>query len=145
MIPLIHIIAILPLVFILYSYIGLINTIFLFLGGWAFEIDHYLYCIIKHKDFSLKHCYDFHHPFAKEKDLLHIFHVVEFYILVFIIGLFIEPVMYLFYGLVYHISFDFIKGIYLKYYKKDPRANNSRALSLIMWLKRHSLQNKTNQ
>lgn len=136
MIPLIHIILTLPITYILYPYIGLINVIFFFLGGWAFDVDHYLYCIFKHKNFSLKDCYEFHHPFAKEKDLLHIFHVIEFYLLILIIGLFIQPILWLFLGLLYHISFDFIKGAYLKYYKKDPRAYNTRAKSLIMWLRR---------
>lgn len=136
MIPLIHILAILPWCYILYPSIGLINTLFLFLGGWAFDVDHYLYCIFKHKNFSLKACYDFHHPFAKERDVLEIFHTFEFYLIVFIIGLYIEPVLYLFIGLVYHILFDFAKLGYYKY-KKDPRTDNCRAISLIMWLRRH--------
>lgn len=132
-----HLIAILPLCYILYPSIGLISTLFLFFGGWVFDIDHYLYCIVKHKSFSLKKCYEFHHPWAKEKDLLHIFHTFEFYLLVFIIGLFVKEIFYLFIGLVYHITFDFIKVGYTKYYKKDPRADNCRARSIIMWLRRH--------
>ena len=134
---LIHLIAILPIVYYLYPSIGLINSIFLFMGGWISDIDHYLYCIFKHRNFSFKKCYEFHMPFAKEKDVLHIFHIAEFYILTLIIGLFIEPFLYLFYGLLYHLIFDLIKLAYLKYYAKDPRADQGRAYSLIMWLRRH--------
>ena len=133
-----HILAVSPLVYYLYPQIGFINSLFLFLGGWAFDVDHYLYCIFKHRNFSLGDCYKFHTPFAKEKDLLHIFHVIEFYLLVLAIGLFVQPALYLFFGLVYHISLDFIKNGYLKFYKRDPRANNCRAYSLILWLKRHN-------
>lgn len=133
--PLIHILLISPVCYFLYPYIGLINAIFLFLGGWAFDIDHYFYCIFKHKNFSLKDCYKFHSPYSKEKDLLHIFHVIEFYILVFIIGLFVEPVLYLFFGLVYHFLFDLINKYIIK--KKYKLNYNLRAFSLIMWLRRH--------
>ncbi|MBS3155195.1 hypothetical protein J4404_01715 [Candidatus Woesearchaeota archaeon] len=133
-----HLLTVMPLCYFLYPYIGLVNTIFLFLGGWAFDIDHYFYCIVKHKSFSLKKCYEFHHPWSKEKDLLHIFHTIEFYLLVLIIGLFVEPVLYLFFGLIYHISFDFMQIGYLRYYKKDyEKTSNCRAHSLIMWLRRH--------
>lgn len=125
--PLFHILVILPLVYYLYPQIGFLNSLFLFLGGWVFDIDHYLYCIFKHKNFSLKDCYKFHTPFAKEKDLLHIFHVAEFYLLILVIGLFVKSVLYLLFGLIYHLIFDFIKLAYLKYYVKEPRANNGRA------------------
>ncbi len=140
--PLFHLIAVSPVVFILYPEIGLINSLFLFVGGWLFDIDHYLYCIFKHKNFSLKDCYNFHSPYAKEKDLLHIFHVIEFYIFIFIIGIFVTPFIYLFLGLMYHQIFDLSKIIYFKI-KKDPRLKNARAISLIMWIRRHSPSNST--
>lgn len=142
MFPLIHIIAILPIVYYLYPSIGLVNSLFLFIGGWASDIDHYLYCIFKHKNFSLKKCYEFHTPFAKEKDVLHIFHVAEFYVLILIIGWFIEPILYLFYGLLSHLILDLIRLVYLKYYAKDPRADHGRAYSLIMWLRRNLNKSK---
>ncbi len=142
MTPLFHILITLPLCYILYPEIGIINTVFLFFGGWAFDVDHYLYCIFKHKNFSLRDCYNFHHPFAKEKDLLHIFHVIEFYLLILIIGIFIKPILWAFFGLFYHILFDIINICYYKI-NRNPHADNCRARSLFRWLKRHSPSNST--
>lgn len=134
--PLFHFLITIPFCYIIYPFIGPVNTALVFFGGWIFDFDHYLYCIFKHKNFSVIDCWRFHSPFAKEKDLLHVFHTIEFYVLILIISFYIEAIGFLFIGLIYHQLFDIIKLIYLKI-KKEPRANNCRAASLIMWLKRH--------
>lgn len=140
MLPTLHILFTLPLCFILYNYfhVSLFNVLIVFFSAWLFDVDHYLYCIFKHKSFSLKKCYEFHKPFPrKERDLLHIFHTIEFYILIGILGIFSEIFFFVFIGLIYHILFDIIHNTYLKYVKKVKDMWKMRAFSLIMWLRRH--------
>ncbi|MFA5175720.1 MAG: hypothetical protein WC413_00455 [Candidatus Nanoarchaeia archaeon] len=146
MIPLIHILVTLPFCFILYNYfdVSLINTLIIFFSAWIFDIDHYLWCIFHNKSFSLKKCYEYHSPHPrKDRDLLHIFHTIEFHILILALSFFSEIFLCVIIGIAYHMLFDLVNAIYMKQVKGVTEVWNMRAISLIMWLKRHYSPSKS--
>lgn len=131
MLPLVHFIASVIgviLLFPIYKYWSLA----FFIGSFLIDFDHYLWHIIKNKNFSLKKAYFYHHPSNKyrDKDLLHIFHVWEFWLLMLILAFFNIFFLMVFLGMVYHLIFDMVDLFMHKKY-------DSRAMSYFAWLKRH--------
>ena len=118
------------ILFPIYKY----KVLALFIFGFFIDVDHYLYDFFKYK-VSLKKSYLMHmNKNITLKDQLHIFHVVEFWILALILTIIShkDTILLLFIGLIFHLSLDFIYQAYNKKYIK-----HTRALSLIAWLIRH--------
>jgi len=129
-----HVIITFILGIILYPFIGLYSLV-VFLSGFLFDIDHYFYYVLKKRDFSLKnsylYCLQGNEVSEYHMDVLHIFHIVEFWILLLILGFLIHKIfLFVFIGLVFHMILDLINLV-----KID--ALGVRAWSLIGWLKRH--------
>ncbi|MEK6841446.1 MAG: hypothetical protein AABW57_01780 [Nanoarchaeota archaeon] len=122
------------ILFPFYSYYSLLIFIF----GFFIDVDHYLYDIIKTKNPSLINSYRMHINKNKIlKDQLHIFHTIEFIIL-FILLTIISNNFYLILismGLVLHLILDAIYYIYIT--KKNIELKQTRAFSLISWIKRN--------
>ena len=81
-----HLILLTPLIVILYPFFG-IHSIWAIFGAFLIDFDHYPWTILKLKTFSLKKCHYYHKNICtvyKDKDVLHIFHTIEFLIIMVI-------------------------------------------------------------
>jgi len=115
MLPIVHIIAGLITAGILMPFIGIWNAIIIFLASWAIDVDHYIHHIFKFRNFNLKQSY-WRHRLDKPRDDLHVFHIIETWI-VFVIASFYNEIMFFFtFGLMIHIAFDLLELAITKKY-----------------------------
>lgn len=102
------------------------------LGSFFIDVDHYWWEIIKTRDFSFKRAYTNcklkSNGFIKSFDF-HVFHIVEFWILMGIWSFFSELGFIIFLGVVFHNVIDLIYGI-INYDKKF----DGRPLSIFEWI-----------
>ena len=129
MVPKIHIIASIPfflLFFILYGYWS-----FAFLLGAIFiDVDHLFWYFYRHKSLNLKKAYYYHRPGGgNEKDMLHIFHTIEFFVFLMILSFFYKLLWMVLLGVTMHLIMDIYDMYKYKY-------SDARALSVIRWLNR---------
>lgn len=136
----IHLLSSAILAAILYRFVGL-HSLWIIVGGFLIDVDHLFWTIGKFRYWSLAFSYEYHddrHLTTYEKDILHIFHTVEFWALMILAGgisyllgwIFIFWMFSLtFVGMVLHLLLDFSSLI-------KRGMVNVRAISLIGWLKR---------
>ena len=109
---------------------GLTNALIFLFGSIFIDTDHYIAYIIKEKKWSLKRSYfywkDEHYPY----DELMIFHTIEVWFLLLIVGLFINQILFLLAGMLYHELFDI-------YDMHKRKLFNARAISLFAWSSRN--------
>ena len=106
-----------------------------FIGGFLIDVDHYLWYFIKKRKLNLKEAYYYHRDkeyFTKEESksdlpLLHIFHVFEIWLIVFILAFFHKFFLIIFLGLLVHVIMDITEMVRTKAYK-------IRAISLFYWI-----------
>ena len=87
------------------------NVIYIMVGGFLIDIDHYLWYILKYKNFSIKNTY----KLSKNNKILyrlHIFHLIEVLILCIILSFFSKIFLLITIGLVIHHAMDFYHMIY---------------------------------
>jgi len=131
MLPLKHFLASIIVLGFLFPFYKLWGLAFL-IGSFFIDVDHYLWYIIRHRNFSLKNAYFYHKERPRrERDMLHIFHVWEFWVLMFVLAFFNNFFALIFLGLVFHLILDFID----LYFNIDTIYN--RAFSFFAWLQRH--------
>jgi len=101
------------ILFPLYSY----KVLFLFILGVLIDIDHYFEYAISKKDFNPWKAYQFYMENERKKikreRKVHIFHLIEFWILILIITIYLKT-DYMFLisaGLILHLSLDFYDAI----------------------------------
>ncbi len=103
--------------------LNLYNFLFLFFCTWVFDVDHYLFYVLKKKDLNFFHAYDY---FIKKKNLrleerrrlmllnnrIFIFHTLEIIFLIFIlIFVFSKLHGFLFLlGNIFHLFLDVIES-----------------------------------
>ncbi|MBI2106435.1 hypothetical protein HYT57_00465 [Candidatus Woesearchaeota archaeon] len=104
-----------------------ISSFLVFISGFLIDIDHYIWYALKFKDLNPKNSYIFHKERRQliEIDRLHIFHVIEFWLLILILGI-IFYIPTLIFGLVTHLIMDFSE--------MPLTSKNLRSTSLILWL-----------
>jgi len=99
--------------------INLINLALIFLSSFLIDFDHYLASLIKTKKWKLSDSFRYHKKqLAKEnkeiarglkrKGDFHLFHTIEFHILIGIMGIFFRPFLYIFMGMMFHTLLDII-------------------------------------
>ena len=99
--------------------ISLINLSLVFLSSFLIDFDHYLASLIKTKKLSLKHSFEYHKQVGikQQKDLekgiktkgdFHLFHTIEFHILIAVLSIFFNPLFYVFIGMLFHSLLDII-------------------------------------
>ena len=117
---LMHLIASLLLSAALYPFFS--HAAFLVLvGGFAIDIDHYLYYILKTGSFSMRKAVDF----CKGKTYISvfcIFHHLEFAILIFALGLLSIPAMMIAVGAAAHFGMDVVYVATTRDIKKEARS-----------------------
>ena len=105
---------------------GSINALIFFFASVFIDTDHYMAFVFKEKNWSLKKSYyywkDEHYPY----DELMVFHTIEIWFLLLIIGLTIKPVLFLLAGMLYHELFDI-------YDMNKRKLYDARAISLFAW------------
>ncbi|MBU1246185.1 MAG: hypothetical protein ABIJ20_04565 [Nanoarchaeota archaeon] len=105
-------------------------TIAVFFSGFFIDIDHYLYYILKKRNFNLKKAYQCEtKPFGRDR--LHIFHTIEFYTLIFGLAIFHNFFFFILIGLSFHQLIDIVDVIIFPY-KRGWRTN-----SIYTWINRH--------
>ena len=111
----------------LFPIIGL-NALIVFFSGILIDFDHYMQYVIDFKDYSLKRSYKYFVS-TVPTDVLQIFHVVEFLIILLVMAFFIEFLRYVIIGISVHIAMDFL-------YMQENNIKGARATSAIMWVLR---------
>ena len=137
----VHFITSAILTAILWPFIGL-YSLWIMVGGFLIDFDHYLYAGFKWKMWDLKESYKFQvnwskNPRKKNGEILHIFHTIEFWIFMITMS-FISyryDQIFLFYmfaitfsGMILHLILDGSHALY-------RNRLGERALSLLWWLK----------
>jgi len=99
--------------------VGTLNLILVFLSSFLIDFDHYLNGVWKGKAWSLRKNFEYHKEIGKneKKDLnkgikrkgdFHLFHTVEFHLLVGLLGVLWIEFYYIFIGMVFHSLLDVI-------------------------------------
>ncbi len=131
------------ILFFLFPEITLLGALVIFLSSFLIDVDHYFVYILRKKDVNLFRAYKWHILLGrnlKEKlkqiPFYHVFHSVEFIILLGILSFFSRWFFYILIGVLFHSFLDFYGFIAHKEFK-------SRAYSFISYLRaRAKKQNK---
>jgi hypothetical protein len=81
-------------------------ALFVIVGGFLIDIDHYFWYILKYRDFSLKKAV----YFSKSNKILyklHIFHLTEFLIVCIVLSFYSNVFLLISIGLMLHYAMDF--------------------------------------
>ncbi len=147
----IHLITSIILAVALWPFIGP-YSLWAIVGGYLIDFDHYIYAGFKYKLWNLKDSYGFHIRYLcknakKNREILHIFHTVEFWAfmaLVIIIS-YINDWRFIFYmfavtlvGMAMHLILDLIDGMI----KSKLQV---RAISIIWWINRFVINKENNE
>lgn len=89
-------------------------AIFVFIGGFLIDFDHYLHYIFTKKDFSLKKAITYGKIKKLSVDTLHIFHTIEFWFMVALLSVWFKFALATFIGMVVHQALDSFE-----YYKEN--------------------------
>lgn len=128
MLPKIHIIlgAIFSILFYFIFQISLFHASLIFFSSFLIDFDHYLYYIIAKKDLSLKNSYKWfvekrrkilQKPFEERKKYKHpvlIFHGIEFWIVILLLGFIYHVFLFILIGIGIHMILDFVDLISIK-------------------------------
>ncbi len=117
-------------------------AIWAFVGGYLIDFDHYLWSLYTTRSFSIKKSYNAHYGRHKkddyERDLLHIFHTWEFWLVMVAgaIGSYLAGLKFFYYmfaitflGMAMHLAMDFKDLHKMKHF-------DARAISFFAWLNR---------
>jgi len=99
-----------------FTSITIFQAILIFLSAVLIDFDHYLFCIIRNKDYSLKNAYSHLKKihFKKHKPTMMIFHTIEFLIFIAILSFYFDIFIFIFIGMLFHSITDIIFFIYGK-------------------------------
>ena len=81
-------------------------AIFVFVGGFLIDFDHYLYYAFKKRDWNLKRCLKYYDPERISVDELHIFHTIEFWAMMIILSFYFTFVFATLLGMILHQALD---------------------------------------
>ena len=116
MLPIVHFLISLLFVVILYPIFGW-NSLWIFLGGYFIDVDHYFLYVFKTKNYSLKKSYFYfkksgaHNRIRKQ---LFIFHTIETILVLSFLAKYSEMFLIILIGLIFHMILDYIQE-YIKY------------------------------
>ena len=106
--------------------IGFLGVLLIFLSSFLIDVDHYLYYVYNKKSWSLKGAYKWFikrreeyiklpkKEVGKYKQIILIFHGIECWGLIFLISLFFNPGFFIFFGMMFHLLFDFAESLYYR-------------------------------
>ena len=116
MLPKNHIILTILFSIVLFIFNIPIFYIFLFFLAAVFiDVDHYMFYTKRKKDFSLSRAYYWHKNLPQHHlPTMHVFHTLEFLLIVGILSLFSKVILFIFLGFIYHSLLDILEMIYHK-------------------------------
>jgi hypothetical protein len=96
---------------------NLIYVLLVFLASVFIDLDHYFCSVVKGKHLSLKKAFEYHQKLnveeekrkgkgIKQKGDFHLFHTIEFHILIGLLGIFWVGFFYIFIGMMFHSLID---------------------------------------
>ena len=109
------------------------NSILIFLSSFLIDFDHYLWYVLKKKDFNLKKAFYFLKEMEKKKPMMMVFHTFEFILLILILSFFFNPFLFILMGMLFHSLLDLI----------DLKYNNEMRFREF-WFTRYLLSEKSN-
>jgi len=100
-----------------YPEAGYFNIILFFLASFLIDFDHYVSAVMNSGHFNLKKIYRYYKiegekaqkeraKGIRKKADFHLFHTIEFLAVVGIIGIYFEPFLYIFFGMIFHSLLD---------------------------------------
>jgi len=124
--------AIFSLMLYFLFHVNLVNSLIVFLSSVLIDVDHYLFYAIKKRDFSYAGAYSWHveqeikakrmaRKGIRKRGPFHIFHTIEFHLLLLLLSFRNTIFFYAFAGFVFHSAVDFVdlaltKTIYRREY-----------------------------
>jgi hypothetical protein len=96
------------LIYFLFN-LTIIETTIIFLSSFLIDFDHYLWYVVRNKTLSLKKSYMFYTSLQrKSKPIAHLFHTIEFHLLILFIGFYYEFFLFVLVGMVFHSILDIV-------------------------------------
>jgi len=116
------------------------NIALIFFGAVFIDFDHYMCAVYKTGKLSLSDAFEYHKSMQRREEIqkkkgifkkgnFHIFHTIEFHIIVLALGLLYLPFLFIFIGMVFHSLLDLAD---LTYRKEMYR----REFFLVNWVRR---------
>ncbi len=113
------------LIWITAPQLNYVYVILLFLSTFLIDFDHYMCSVLKTKKLGLFHSFKYHEKIKKQelaektrglkqRGDFHLFHTVEFHILVGLLGLLWIGFFYIFLGMAFHSLLDIYSFLYDK-------------------------------
>jgi hypothetical protein len=109
-----------------YFYLALV-----FFASFLIDFDHYVNAVHKTRKVSLFHAFDYHKKLSAKEDSekkkgirkkgdFHLFHTIEFHVLVAALGFLWTPFFFIFLGMVFHSLLDLMSLLYYdKFYVRE--------------------------
>ncbi|MDO8509374.1 MAG: hypothetical protein Q7S27_06865 [Nanoarchaeota archaeon] len=102
---------------------SILYILLFFFSSFLIDFDHYICAVLNTKKYSLGEAFEYHKEMdaldlkrrkkgIKEKGDFHLFHTIEFHILVGILGLYWVGFFYIFLGMMFHSLTDIYSLIY---------------------------------
>lgn len=111
--PLAHLLASTIIAALLYPIFGW-KVISIIAGGVLVDIDHYFWCIFKHKNLDVIDCYKYYidgldkEKYKKNLGILLVFHTIEFLLIMIILSFYNNLFLFFIIGLLAHYLLDLI-------------------------------------
>lgn len=93
--------------------VSLFNASLIFLASVFIDVDHYIWLLKRNKTFSLKKSYDWYKALPhNHKPIMHIFHTIEFFVVIFLLSYLWQGFLFILIGLLFHNFLDIIQMVY---------------------------------
>jgi len=92
---------------------GTVPSILFLLATVFIDVDHYIFYVYKTGNFNLRKAYGFHLTRGKKSGTYKgmFFHTLEFVITMAVLSYFIPYVLFIFFGVIFHLSLDFVSHL----------------------------------
>ena len=118
---------------------NLIFILLVFLSAFLIDFDHYMCSVLKTKKLGLFHSFEYHKQMDREekerkkkgirqKGDFHLFHTIEFHVLVGLLGLWWIGFFYIFLGMIFHSLLDIYSLLFI------GREMYRREFFLVAWI-----------
>ena len=98
-----------------FSSITIFQASLIFIASVFIDFDHYIFIIKRKRYFNLKKAYFWHKNLPKKrKPIMHIFHSIEFIVLVAILSFYFNIFLFILIGMLFHSILDIIDLSYRK-------------------------------
>lgn len=111
------------IIWLIFPQVSWIYLTLIFLSSFLIDFDHYATAVFNTKKFSLKDSFNYYKILGKKheseaakgirkKGVFHLFHTLEFHLIVFLLGFIWQGFFYIFLGMLFHSGMDIIYLVY---------------------------------